>query len=76
MTLPHRLSYEYRLNGANTDPYERNDSNSSDVNSDVVNEIIDNMESKYDSNSGAATTAQTPQDRNMSRHIRAFLQIY
>lgn len=46
------LKYEYRLNGANTDPYERNDSNSSDVNSDVVNEIIDNMESKYDSNSG------------------------
>lgn len=46
------LKYEYRLNGANTDPYERNDSNSSDVNSDVVNEIIDNMESKYDSNPG------------------------
>ena len=46
------LKYEYRLNGANTDPYERNNSNSSDVNSDVVNEIIDNMESKYDSNPG------------------------
>lgn len=51
------LKYEYRLNGANTDPYERNDGNSSDVNSDVVNEIIDNMESRYDGNSGEGNSS-------------------
>ncbi len=51
------LKYEYRLNGANTDPYERNDDNNSDVNSDVVNEIIDNMESRYDGNSGDGNTS-------------------
>ena len=34
-----------------------NDGNSSDVNSDVVNEIIDNMESRYDGNSGEGNSS-------------------
>ena len=51
------LKYEYRLNGANTDPYERNEDTSSDVNSDVVNEIIDNMESRYEDNSGGESSS-------------------
>lgn len=46
------LKYEYRLNGANTDPYERDENNNSDVDSDVVNEIIDNMENKYEDEAG------------------------
>ena len=70
------LKYEYRLNGANTDPYERNDSNSSDVNSDVVNEIIDNMESKYDSNSGDGNNSTNAAGPKYEPSYGIPLQIY
>ncbi len=44
------LKYEYRLDGANTDPYE-DDNDDDEVDSSVVDNIIDNMENKYE-NSG------------------------
>lgn len=46
------LKYEYRLNGANTDPWSKPDDSEQDVDPDVVDQIIDNIENKYENTSG------------------------
>lgn len=44
------LKYEYRLNGTPSDPYDENDKEKPDVDNSVVDQIIDNLESKYEGN--------------------------
>ena len=44
------LKYEYRLDGAPSDPYDENDKEKPDVDDSVVDQIIDNLESKYEGN--------------------------
>ena len=47
------LKYEYRLTGADTDPYERDDtSQNTSEDKNVANQIIDQLESKYENNDG------------------------
>lgn len=42
------LKYEYRLDGSPSDPYDENDKNEDEVDKEVVDDILDGLESKYE----------------------------
>ncbi|MBQ2799647.1 MAG: flagellar motor protein MotB [Ruminiclostridium sp.] len=55
------LKYEYRLEGTPSDPYDENNKNDDEVDKDVVDDILDGLESKYEDEdtNGGETNGQT-----------------